>query len=75
MMGGGAFILLKTGRRGPESTKQAEIRLANLLKILRTPRLGGESPLQAAKRAHAVFVSRRIPFGMANSPGIVHSVI
>ena len=35
MMGGGAFILLKGGRAGPESTKRAEIRLAILLKILR----------------------------------------
>jgi hypothetical protein len=34
MMGGGAFILLKVGRKGPETAKQAEIRLANLLKIL-----------------------------------------
>jgi hypothetical protein len=33
-MGGGAFILLKTGRRGPESAKQAEIGLASLFKIL-----------------------------------------
>jgi hypothetical protein len=34
MMGGGAFILLKVGRPRPESAKQAEIRLAILLKIL-----------------------------------------
>jgi hypothetical protein len=34
MMGGGAFILLKVGDPWPESTKQAEIRLASLLKIL-----------------------------------------
>jgi len=34
MMGGGAFILLKAGRLWPESAKQAEIRLAILLKIL-----------------------------------------
>jgi hypothetical protein len=34
MMGGEAFILLKTGRNGPESEKQTEIRLAILLKIL-----------------------------------------
>jgi hypothetical protein len=34
MMGGGAFILLKTGRNRPKSAKQAEIRLAFLLKIL-----------------------------------------
>jgi len=31
---GGAFILLKSGREGPESAKQVEIRLANSLKIL-----------------------------------------
>jgi hypothetical protein len=34
MMGGAAFILLKVGRSGPESAKQAEIRLAILPKIL-----------------------------------------
>jgi hypothetical protein len=34
MMGGGAFILLKVGREGPETAEQAEIRLAILLKIL-----------------------------------------
>jgi len=34
MMGNGAFILLKAGRRWPESSKQAEIRLANLPKML-----------------------------------------
>jgi len=48
MMGGGAFILLKVGHLWPKTAKQAEIRLANLLKILHiaplwdeTPRLGG----------------------------------
>jgi hypothetical protein len=34
MMGGGAFFLLKTGSRRPESAKQAEIHLAILLKIV-----------------------------------------
>jgi hypothetical protein len=34
MMGGGTFILLKAGRPWPESAKQAEIRLAILLKML-----------------------------------------
>jgi hypothetical protein len=34
-MSGGGFIPLKTGRAGSESAKQAEIRLANLRKILR----------------------------------------
>jgi len=33
-MGGGAFDWLKAGRIGAESTKQAEIRLADLRKIL-----------------------------------------
>ena len=33
-MGGGTFILLKAGRPWPESAKQAEIRLAILLKML-----------------------------------------
>ena len=34
MMGGGAFIRLKGGQAGLETTKQAEIRPAILLKIL-----------------------------------------
>jgi hypothetical protein len=34
-MGSEAFIPLKAGRTGPETARQAEIRLANLLKILR----------------------------------------
>jgi hypothetical protein len=38
MMGGGAFILLKGGHLGPKSAKQAENRLAALLKILRIAR-------------------------------------
>jgi hypothetical protein len=45
MMGGRAFILLKAGRRAAETVKQAEIRLASLLKILHNTRSGGESPL------------------------------
>jgi hypothetical protein len=38
MMEGGAFILLKAGRFGPESAKQAEIRVAGLPKILNIAR-------------------------------------
>jgi hypothetical protein len=38
MMAGGTFILLKVGRSWPESAKQAEIRLAILLKILHIAR-------------------------------------
>jgi hypothetical protein len=45
MMGGVAFILLKAGRTGPESAKQAELRLASLLKILHIARPEGEKPL------------------------------
>ena len=41
-MGGGAFILLKAGLSGPETAKQAEIRLAGLLKILAIGPLHGE---------------------------------
>jgi hypothetical protein len=33
-----AFVLLKAGRRRPKSAKQAEIRLADLLKILQIGR-------------------------------------
>jgi hypothetical protein len=45
MMGGGAFDWLKTGRIGAKSAKQAEIRLADLQKIL--------SIVRAARRRRA----------------------
>jgi hypothetical protein len=48
MMGGGAFILLKAGRRRPESTKQAEAGLAGLLKILRICRFWRRNPSHTA---------------------------
>jgi hypothetical protein len=51
MMGGVAFILLKVGRRWPESAKQAEIRLATLLKILQIARFWGENPRARRLRA------------------------
>jgi hypothetical protein len=60
MMGGGAFILLKVGHPWPESTKQAEIRLANLLKILY---IAWRKPRQGLK-GHAMVVFR--DFRMAN---------
>jgi hypothetical protein len=44
MMSGGTFLLLKAGYSGPESSKQAEIRLANLLKILRNFGSAGQYP-------------------------------
>jgi hypothetical protein len=40
MMGGGAFILLKSGHLWPETAKQTEIRLAILLKMLHTAHFG-----------------------------------
>jgi hypothetical protein len=42
MMGGGAFVLLKTAAFPPQSAKQAEIRLAILRKVLRIWPCGGE---------------------------------
>jgi hypothetical protein len=57
MMGGGAFILLKVGHPWPETAKQPEIRLANLLKILRDRRIGGENTSQGGK-GHAMVVFR-----------------
>jgi hypothetical protein len=50
MMGGGAFILLKAGRHWPESAKQAEIRLASLLKILQIAHFGTEALARAKRR-------------------------
>jgi hypothetical protein len=41
MMGGVAFILLKDGRTGAETAKQAEIRLASFQKILHIARFEG----------------------------------
>jgi hypothetical protein len=54
-MDGAAFIPLKSGRAGPESTKQVESRLANLLKILAIA-LAGSRP--AGRAGHAEVVSK-----------------
>jgi hypothetical protein len=53
MMDGAAFILLKTGRRGPESAKQAEIRLAILLKIVQIAGFLGQNHSQRVERTCA----------------------
>ena len=45
-MGGGAFILLKAGRSGPETAKQAENGLAGLRKILRNAAAEAEGTLR-----------------------------
>jgi hypothetical protein len=50
MMGGGAFILLKGGQAGPESTKQVENRVAVLRKILRDCLFWGRKALAKASK-------------------------
>ena len=52
-MGGGAFVLLKTGRYRPESAKQAEIRLAILPKVLRIGRSRRETMPGGQRRIRA----------------------
>jgi len=66
MMGGGGFILLKTGRSGPESTKQAEIRLAGLPKILNIYRSGNQNPLAEGRKHMQWLYGCGFPPGMAN---------
>jgi hypothetical protein len=65
MMGGGAFILLKVGHPCPETAKQAEIRLANLLKILWIAGFGGENASQGEK-GQCDGCTPRFPRDMAN---------
>jgi hypothetical protein len=65
MMGGGAFIRLKVGHPWPESAKQAEIRLANLLKILYVADSGGENPSPRIERTCDGCIPR-FPLGMPN---------
>ena len=64
MMGGAAFILLKAGQTRPESAKQAEIRLAILLKILRIARFVGKNLRQSRKpRAVVAFAAISAGYG------------
>jgi hypothetical protein len=63
MMGGAGFILLKAGCWGPESAKQAEIRLAIFLKILGIGRSGPAKFALRSWAAHAMVVQN------ANSAG------
>jgi hypothetical protein len=74
MMGGGRFILLKAGRRGAESAQQAEVRLADLLKILCICR--GAANLLAEGETHMRWLCGcGFPRGMANRPQIAPYVI
>jgi hypothetical protein len=67
-LGGGAFILLKGGPIGPESAKQAEIRLAIFLKVLQVAGFGTKVPPRAPDRARELGMSARFPPDMANLP-------
>jgi hypothetical protein len=63
-MGGGTSILLKAGRARPESAKQAEIRLANLWRILRIARFGATKPRQDRQRhAKVAFLAISVGYG------------
>ena len=65
-MGGGTFDLLNPGQNRPESARQAEIRLASLLKILHNCLPGapsGDEGLAKSGRAHAVVVAVAISGG------------
>lgn len=70
MMGGEAFILLKAGRPGPESAKQAEIGLAGLSKILSIARSRNEDSLAEGGKHMQWLCGCGFPLGMANWPGI-----
>jgi hypothetical protein len=75
MMGEGAFILLKGGRRWPESAKQAEIRLAILLKILQIVGFWGQNH-PAKGETHMRWLYRcRLLRDIANLVGIIRFVI
>lgn len=63
-MAGGAFVLLKAGRAGAESANQAEIRLANLLKILAIAYRRSENAGSARRHSQVAFA---VVQGMANS--------
>jgi hypothetical protein len=67
-MSGGAFILLKSGQNGPETAKQAEIRLANLQKILGIGAPGEPETLAKAGKNMPCLYLRRFPPVMANWP-------
>ena len=67
-MGGAAFILLKAGLSGPETAKQAKIRLAVLLKILHIRPFRRRKALAKGGTDMQWLYLRRFPLDMANSP-------
>jgi hypothetical protein len=68
-MGEGAFILLKSRRAAPESAKQVEIRLANLLKILAIAAAGSRNGWPGPWTTCRSCIDR-FPLDMANASGI-----
>jgi hypothetical protein len=65
-----AVVLIKAGVRRPESAKQAEIRLASLLKILTIAPAGRPKHRAGAGKGEERLYFRKIPPYMANSGGI-----
>ena len=63
MMGGGAFILLKGGQAGLESTKRAKIRLAILPKILHIAPSEDAIASPLSKKEHGKVVFKAISAG------------
>jgi hypothetical protein len=72
MMSGGTFLLLKVCSLGPESMKQAEICLANVLRILRNFGSGGRyrSTMREARR----LFFQGFPLDIANLVAITNLV-
>ena len=67
-MDGGAFLPLKAGDSRPESSKQAEIRLAVLLKILQIRLFRRRKAPATGGRDMRWLYLQRFPLDMANSP-------
>jgi hypothetical protein len=67
-MGGGAFLLLKAGDSRPESSKQTEIHLAVLLKILHIRLFRRRKALAREATDMQWLYLQRFPLDMANSP-------
>jgi len=74
-MAGGGFLPLKAGGSGPESSKQAEIRLAILLKILHIRLFRRRKALAKGGTDMRWLYLQRFLLDMANSPQSGGSVI
>jgi hypothetical protein len=70
MIGGGTFILANASRSWPETAKQAEIRLAILLKMRPIAILGQEGLAGVTKTSDGC-INRYFLWDMANSPELL----